>query len=474
MRRVFALLLLAALTGGCAAEKKSLGRGLPTGDGVWFEDGVDGSESDLEGGLMRAGLAAVFLPAVRVSQDGARWKGNVFSPPARPFLRESVFLVVTGDTEVEQALGRSDAAGPLADALWLAVNGLLTDTAHYGPVAGIHLDFPFSAKTAESYGKLVSGLRARMPRGTRLSVSLRFSPASEEKEKFKALAAACDGFLAFVFGEGNAADSVAVDALEKHWWAGYAPSARGVWSNARGEEQGPAPEWTLERLSDDPRVEFLQNVSLREESDQSFVLRPRVPVSLGEGVSFRAGDRIFFRQPLASDMIYHLGSDLAGRRFARGRVIALPGRSESERLFTLAALDDVLLGRPALPELHVRAEAARGFVAVSAENASPHASVVSRTSNWVEIQIPSAGIRDVQTGGFDRFEVYDRYRQPVTLSLATVVRFYETLIGPHEKIEPARILLRGSAPRDCCQTRFHVLAASGKEVLSDAPMPPPR
>jgi hypothetical protein len=474
VRRALALLLLVpALGAGCARQKGAARHGLPTGDGVWFEDGTGAATEDLEGALLRAGISKVFLPAMRLSRQGSHWEARQLPPPARPFSRVSVFLVIGGDAAVEEALGSREAVRPLGEALWAAVQGSLKDTQRYGPVTGVHLDFPCSARVAEGYETLVSGLRARMPRGLLLTLSLRFAPSAEERGQFKTLASACDGLVAFLFGEGNRAESQAVDALERDWWAGYAPSTRGVWKGGDEETRGSVPEWVLARLLDDPGVEFLQDVSLQEESDQTFLLRPRVLVSLGEGLSFGPGDRIFFRQPLISDMIFHLRSDLSGRRFARGRVVALPGRADSERLFTLAALGDVLAGKPAQPVLHVSTETGKNLVTVSAENVSPHATAISRTSNWVEVLIPSGGIRDVQPGGFDRFELYGRGHHPLTMGLATTVRFYEILIGPHEKIEPARIVVRAAPPKECCETRFHFLGASGQETLSDTlPAPP--
>ena len=44
-------------------------------------------------------------------------------------------------------------------------------------------------------------------------------------------------------------------------------------------------------------------------------------------------------------MVYRFGADLAGKRFVKGRAVMLPGRTETDRIFTLAALDDILLGR---------------------------------------------------------------------------------------------------------------------------------
>jgi hypothetical protein len=97
--------------------------------------------------------------------------------------------------------------------------------------------------------------------------------------------------------------------------------------------------------------------------------------------------------------------------------------------------------------------------------------VISSTANWVEIEIPSGGIKEVQTGGFNRFEVYASDRNPVTLGRATIVRFFENLFNPNETIEPARILLRGAAPPECCVIHFHTLSASGQEVTSEMPTP---
>ncbi len=469
-RSLAALAGLAALLAAAACSRQKLegARPLPAGDGIWFEEGIGPADSGVEENLQRAGLGAVFLPAARLTREGGHWVAQELPPPPRAMARTKVFLVLAGDDSVAQALSRRETATPVGDAAWASVQSLLRDTRPYGPVAGIHLDFPFAAGAADQYGAVVSALRAKMPAGMPVSVSLRFAPEPENAEKMRALAAACDGFVAFVFGEGNRADPIAADGLERPWFAGYAPSARGTWKAASGETRGAVPEWVLSRLSDEPKADFVENVSLQEEGGQAYEIRPRARIALDPGFALVPGDTLSFRQPLASDLFDRLSSDLAGRRFARGRVLALPGRSESERLLTLAGLTEALQGKPANPDLHVATEIGRNFVAVSAENLSAHPSVISRTSNWVEVRLPSAGIRDVQTGGFDRFEVYGTDRRPITLGLATIVRFYETLIQPHEQIKPARILLHRAPHKDCCPIRFHLLAASGQEKLSDA------
>jgi hypothetical protein len=195
-------------------------------------------------------------------------------------------------------------------------------------------------------------------------------------------------------------------------------------------------------------------------------LVPREPVSI-PGFSFQTGDKLVFHQPIFADIVYHLGADVTARRFVRGRVVVLPGRSESERIFTLGALADVLTGKPAVVALHVAVTEERGNIRLEVQNTTPHASMISSTANWVEVEVPSAGIREVQTGGFNRFEVYGADRNPVTLGRATIVRFFENLVNPNETIEPAHILLRGAPPRECCVYHFHVLSASGKEVTAE-------
>lgn len=470
--RVLAALLLVVLSSACARRKTVAGHSLPVGDAVWFEEGIGATENDVETRLAKGGFASVFLPAKTFSRDADKWVASELPPPPSPFSRLPVSLVIRGGSSVEAGFAASQRLPAMTDALWLTVKAALKDGGRFGRVQGVHLDFPFSAETAEAYSAVVSGIRSKLSTSLVLSVSLRFSPSGEGKEKLQSLCAAADGFLAFVFGVGNRADAVSADLLERPWWAGYAPGARGRWTDARGEDHGPLPERFLASLTDDLRVEFTQDLALREESESSYQLKLHQALSFG-GTSFAAGDRLSFRMPALADMIYRLGADLAGRRFVRGRVVLLAGQTDSDRIFTLAAMNDVLLGRSLKPQLLVTTERGEGFVQISAENVSTHASVLSRTSNWVEVDIPSGGIRDVQSGGFDRFEVFGADGRAVTLGRATRVRFYETLIGPFERIDPARIILHAGAPPGCCASRFHLLAAAGEEISGEGTIPEP-
>jgi hypothetical protein len=282
-----------------------------------------------------------------------------------------------------------------------------------------------------------------------------------------------DGLVAFVFGETAAVSPAAVDEVGKPWWAAYSPGVRGMWKDAAGQTRGPLTEKHLMLLSDAPGMDLTNDLTFREESASAFLLVPRQPVQAA-GMSFEPGDQLAFRQPALSEMLYRFGADMAGRRHVRGRIVVLQGALEQDRLFPLAALSDVMLGRSLDPDLRVSVSGAgTTAVTVAARNASPHASVISRTLNWVDVDLPAGGFRDVQPGGFDRFEEYDAEGRPVTPGRATRVRLFETLVGPLETIEPARILLRKAAPGDCCRYRQAVASSAGPEVKTDWIVPTP-
>ncbi|HEY1435577.1 MAG TPA: hypothetical protein VGG65_09395, partial [Thermoanaerobaculia bacterium] len=218
---------------------------------------------------------------------------------------------------------------------------------------------------------------------------------------------------------------------------------------------------------------FENDLSGNDASVSAYTLTARQPVRI-DGVEFAAGDRIAFRLPAISEMLFQLGSNLAGKRFALGRALMFDGAAEADRVFDLAAFEDVVLGRSLAPLLVTSVmSAGRNAVAVELVNRSHHASVVSRVDNWVEVDLAPAHPADVQIGGFDRYEVYDRAGHPVTPGRATVVRLFETLIGPMEAVSPARIVAHGPLPAGCCRYRLHAVSAVGPEVATDWSAPPP-
>ncbi len=342
----------------------------------------------------------------------------------------------------------------------------------YGRVIGVHLDLEFGAAGAGRYAQLVGGLRKLVP-GPFFSISVRALPQTDdERKQTEALFATADALVAFVFGAGPRVDPVGVDATHRPWWAAYDTRAPGVIAGPKGEDRGSVPVRVLDKLSGDPRVDFENDLSANDASVTAFTLMIRGPVRV-EGLALAAGDRISFRLPSISEMLFQLGSNLAGKRFALGRAILFDGATEADRVFSLAALEDVLLGRSlaAVLEASVR-PAGRNAVAVDLGNRSHQATVVSRTANWVEVDVSPAHPADVQLGGFDRYEVYDAGERSVSPGRATRVRLFETFVAPMETVSPARIVVRGPLPAGCCRYRLHASGATGPEIATDWSAPP--
>jgi hypothetical protein len=470
--RFAAVLLLAVAASSCFRGRGSskVGAGVPAGNGIWFANGFAGreSENEAEASLSRGGFSWVLLPAARIERRDGRWFIVKLKPPPEPFARLPVSLVIEGGLDAALALSSNQAAvrRSLEDTLAVAGRTVIGEGTRFGSVRGVHLDLPFTAETTSAYGALVQRVRRRLPSELFLSVSLRFDPPAGEKKKLWPLAPAADGLIAMIFGEHDQANPASADLLGKPWWAGYEPGSEGRWTSGKGDDRGSLPESFLATLSDDPRMDFHLDVEIGGGAGVGYIFKARRSFAVGAR-QFAAGDEIVFRQPSIADMAWQLRTDIAGRRFARGRVVRLAGASESERFFTLAALNDILLGRPLLPSLRVSVEPGKNSVSVSAENLSSLPTLLSRTSNWIEVDLTQPGIRDVHPGGFDRYEVYAANGRRVSLGRAERVRFYETLVGPSEKIEPATILMRRGAPSGCCRLRFHLIAASGAEVASD-------
>jgi hypothetical protein len=218
-------------------------------------------------------------------------------------------------------------------------------------------------------------------------------------------------------------------------------------------------------------VDFENDLSLADASTVAFHLTARAPIRL-EGLELGAGDRVDWKAPAVSELIAQLGTALAGKHRALGRVVVFDGASEAERMFPIAALEDVLLGRALVPALEVTTQASGRSVLVEAVNRAPHASSVSRMSNWVEVDVAPAHPSDVQVGGFERYEVYDAAGRPVTPGRGTRVRLYETLVAPGERITTARVVVRGALPSPCCPHRAHVVADTGAESAGEWIAPP--
>jgi hypothetical protein len=479
-RRVLGLLIFAGGLVGAACHKTpprppaGTAR-VPKGDVLWFVDPAAAADPTLDAALQRIGAAAVLLPGGTLGSSGGPTAFVAPPSPPHPFAHAPVVLVLSPDEGLAAGLSAGD--GPDVEDLVRAAGPSLSREASgndFGRVVGLHLDFPFTVRSAPRYAALVARLRGTLPAGTLVSISVRSLPATPEEHKaVDPLFNAADALIAFVFGTGARVDTIAVDALGRPWWAAYDMRAAGlIEKSGQGGEVG-VPERLLEPLSGNPRFQFENDLSVNDPSISAFTLTARVPVQQ-DGLSLAPGDRIVFRLPSVAEMLFQLGSNLAGKRNALGRAVVFGGRNEADRVFEVAALEDVLLGRSLAPVLDVSVQAAgRNAITVELANRTHHATVPSRVDNWVEVDLAPAHPSDVQVGGFDRYEVYDRAGQPVTPGRATSVRLFETLIAPLETVTPARIVSRSALPKNCCRYRIHAVSAAGPEVASDWIEPPP-
>jgi hypothetical protein len=336
-------------------------------------------------------------------------------------------------------------------------------------VSGIHLDFPFVPASAQRSAQLLTALRGELPAGLFLSIALRAVPGTdEEREKLAPLVNAADALVAFVFGLEASVDPAGVDALNRPWWAGYAVAARATRTGLDGQPRGAVPGRYLDELTGNQKMEFENDLSVTDPNVTAFNLIARAPVRLEGGLALEPGDRVACRLPSLPEMLSRLGSTMAGKRHALGRIVIFEGASESERSFSMAAFEDVILGRSLAPALEVVVQTApRNALLVEALNRAPHGSIASRMSNWVEVDLAPARAAEVALGGFDRYEVYDAGGRPVTPGRATRVRLFETLLAAGEAVTPARIVARGRLPARCCRYRSSLIGADGGESATD-------
>jgi len=485
-RAAFLAGLAACVLGGLGCRRSatpaapgSVRVGPPKGDAVWFSDAAAAGDPGIEDRLARLS-AAVFLPGGEVTFGNGRWSLRPNAAPPRPLARAPVVLVLQAGPDLSAALAGEAGPDPeaVAQAVVAGLEPALRTGGPFGRVIGLHLDFPFTAASAKRSGAMLDALRRRLPpAGPFLSIAASFpSPATDDARK--ALAPLVDrsaALVAPVFGFERRADAAAIDSLRRPWWAAFGASPRAELVRAEGGPPVPLPEGPLEALSGDARVDFENDLSVSDASFSSFHLTARRPVRIGD-LALAPGDRITYRVPALSEMLFQLGSTMSGKRFALGRVLVFDGVADSSRIFPLAALEDVILGRSLAPALIPGVQpAGRGAIAVDASNRTPHASIVSRTANWVEVDVAPAHPADVTLGGFDRYATFDRNGQPVTPGRATRVRLFETLVLPGEVVSPARIVLRGGVPARCCPSRAHLIAAAGSEQESpwtEPPVPP--
>ena len=149
------------------------------------------------------------------------------------------------------------------------------------------------------------------------SRSLRAPAADAERKTVQPLLEASDALVAFAFRDGETTSPQAIDALKRPWWPAFGTAGHGVRSSADGSPAEGVAESLLDPLSGNPRVDLANDLSQNDASVSAFHLAVREPAHV-EGLSLGAGDRIDFRLPSQTEMLFQLGSVLAGKHFALG------------------------------------------------------------------------------------------------------------------------------------------------------------
>ena len=152
MRRLLRLAALSWALGAAAACSR--GSRSPRaeeplrGNAVWFADGLAEGDAAIEEALLSFRCAAAFVPARRLTGGAAGWSGSDLPAPAVPLRQVPVVLVIespddplAGATEEQQKSLGGFLAREIASAL--------TRGAEFGPVRGVHLDFPFAPASVE-------------------------------------------------------------------------------------------------------------------------------------------------------------------------------------------------------------------------------------------------------------------------------------------------------------------------------------
>ena len=485
LQRALALVLALSVSAAAACSRRTgAAKRTPpiAGDAIWFADGVGEGDAAIGDALAQFRFAAAYVPARRL-EAGATGAGIDLPSPARALTRVPVVLVVSA--REDPLAGADEKRGKeFGGTLAREIAATLARGGAFGAVRGVHLDVPFDGASAQAHAAALKEARARLShllgrsekaagppaRDVPITISIRKPPPADEGEKkaVRALVSRSDGIVAFLFGDvGDAADPDFVDSLGKPWWAAYGSATRGVVRRSSGDAGQPIDEGALDPLTDDPRTELVHELPWRQLRGAEFTLRATRPLAV-PGATLAAGDSAVFSQPSLAELVDRFGKDTSRRQFARGRVIVVGGASDTGRLFPVAAIADVIAGRPPVAELRGSTVAEGGrLVRIGAENPTPHGSVVSREQNWIEVDLSPARVGDVELGGFERWEAYDERGRPVTPGRATRVRLYETYLAPYEQLEPARLRVRGRLPGECCRIRTHVTSAAGREVATD-------
>jgi len=413
--------------------------------------------------LRNAGVAELFVPAVRMLADGASARTEILPSPASryPF---PIYLEVEGVGNFDAYLDREKEKA--AETIWKAASAAL-ESRKYGPIAGLHLGLRVR-KASSEYGRVLRFLRRRLPARLTLSASVDTPLSEKERAGWKACSGRLDFVVAGIFGRvpGPAPEGDRLGAelsVASKWGVPIAARISPVgWGVAQRESEAPAEvsDENLNALSEDRRFDFEFGGLLTDSAENVYVFTARGPVRNGPGgISLRARDTITFREPRPADLL----AAFSASRDATARIVRAAGFSEEEGLIGVPIIEDLLLGRRIEPKLRFELYRNGGEVTFVAVNAAPEFSELSRLNNWVDVRFQGASLRDVQPGDFDRFELYDGAGRRVLPPLARRVRFIENFVAPGESMTGGPMRFSGT-PR--VSVSYHLALPDGTVIDS--------
>ena len=371
---------------------------VPKGDVLWFVDPAGGDGPDARRARSRSSARwPCCLPGgTAPGRGGARRLRRGSAPAASLRARRRSSWSSRPDEALAASL--SGGEGPEAEGLAAAAAApLLSREISAGGLRPCRRRPPRLSVLGPLRGALRRVRREAASRDSRghLRVDLDPVPAGRvptRARRSRRSSSAADALVAFVFGSGTPCrHDRRSTPCARPWWAALRHARRRRDRKVRRDGRRGRPGAPRRLAVGEPALRVRERpFGQRRERVRVHAHRPRAGRNRRACRSRRAtascsGCR---RSPRCSSSS---APNLAGKRNALGRAVLFGGATEGERVFAVAALEDVLLGRALAPVLEVARPAGRPQRGHGrALNRTHHASVASRVDNWVEVDLAPA------------------------------------------------------------------------------------
>jgi hypothetical protein len=453
-------LLAAGLAALLALACDPAGRGLskPRGSVLWITPDAGPVETaDLET-LEPLGVGEVFQQVGELTWQGAEPVVTPAWTEAAALRHTAVTLVLAGEAPPPEA--DAEAA---AEALAGELRRLELEAQGRGlaPV-GLHLDLGLGTAGAEPLAGLLAELGGRVEPPMLLSATLGTEALSDPAAE--RVAAAADFLVVFLYGQRSwtsedpqAWETAAVEkglerleALGADYLLGAATLGWAIRRDRRGAFAAATTDASLRRLLDAPGMETALGLSLEAGERQVYTFRARAPTRV---LGWRLGEAEEVRvvAPTSGHLRRLLGR-LAGLELPHrlGQAWFRPPRPEEGLSLSLTNLAGALAPRQPVPGIEARVEPAerRGrapAVRVTVTNPGGEPTEIARVeTNYVELTARRGSFRQVDAGGFERYDLLDSATGERSLSRPGTLRLYTSYLAPGESLTSGRITLAGA------------------------------